>query len=106
MNAASVSGIRANKSASRTNLIAAKDRKRLRTGEKIVAFGATGTDQPRMSEQLSSKPVRFLPFIRLVDRLGPRFQIYFALVFNLFLLWMLYSFALSEKTDPSVDGLV
>ena len=58
-----------------------------------------------MSDQRSSNPVRFLPFARLLDRLGPRFQIYSSLTFNFFLIWMLYSFALSEKTDRSLDGV-
>jgi hypothetical protein len=55
-----------------------------------------------MSDQPSTNPVRFLSLARL----APRFQIYFLLAFNLFLLSMLYNFSLSEKTDLPIDGVV
>ena len=54
-----------------------------------------------MSDQPSTNPVRFLSLARL----DPRFQIYFLLAFNLFLLWMLYNFSLSKKTDLPIDGV-
>src|ERR1700757_2928077 len=55
-----------------------------------------------MSDQPSTNPVRFLSLARL----APRFQIFFLLAFNLFLLSMLYNFSLSEKTDLPIDGVV
>jgi hypothetical protein len=55
-----------------------------------------------MSDQPSTNPVRFPSLARL----APRFQIYFLLGFNLFLLLMLYNFSLSEKTDLPLDGVV
>lgn len=54
-----------------------------------------------MSDQPATNPVRFLTLAGL----GPRFQIYFLLAFNLFLLWMLYNLSLSEKTDLPIDGV-
>jgi hypothetical protein len=55
-----------------------------------------------MSDQPSTNPVRFLTFASL----GPRFQIYFLLAVNLFLLGMLYTFSFSKKTDLPINGVL
>jgi hypothetical protein len=54
-----------------------------------------------MSDQPFASLVRFLS----PTRLGPRYQIYFLLAINLFILWKLHGFSHSEKTGLLINGV-